>query len=403
MNKLQLLITVRIILGILSVVCWFRFGRAIEKRFGKTTAYLLNLITLVQFHPIFYASRTLPNTFAMLLVNEAYTSWINFKPLTSIFLLSVCAGVFRFEVGILAFGIALVEFCSVENKIRLPFIRQALLNLSLALMAVSSTILVESYFWKKLVWPEAAVFYFNIVQNKSRDWGTSPWHWYLLRALPNLYLFLYPMVLIGAIKSKIPSKLLMPSVIFIFLFSILPHKELRFIFPAIPILNLFAASGASNLIFKPRTKRMTWLTLLLKFTFYLALFSCLALNLFRVYISSKNYPGAEALLWLQRNVPEEDCMVHIDPYTAMNGCSRFLELRESWKFDKAENLNVEDYKRYTHLLAETPISGFETFHTIYGFSGISVKRPSFSSIFENPVRLEMNQKVHILKKIEKDG
>jgi hypothetical protein len=39
-----------------------------------------------------------------------------------------------------------------------------------------------------------------------------------------------------------------PSVLFVALYSLLPHKELRFVFPAIPMLTLCAAVGLSNIL-----------------------------------------------------------------------------------------------------------------------------------------------------------
>lgn len=41
------------------------------------------------------------------------------------------------------------------------------------LASITTTILVDSYFWQQWIWPEAKVFYFNIIQNQSSNWGVD--------------------------------------------------------------------------------------------------------------------------------------------------------------------------------------------------------------------------------------
>jgi alpha-1,6-mannosyltransferase len=75
---------------------------------------------------------------------------------------------------------------------------------------------IDTYFWglqydiryrtdpKKwfVMWPEMHSFYFNGVQNKSSEWGVSPWHWYLLAAIPKSVSCSIPFALIGLFYQK---------------------------------------------------------------------------------------------------------------------------------------------------------------------------------------------------------
>lgn len=104
------------------------------------------------------------------------------------------------------------------------------------------------------MWPEMHSFYFNGVQNKSHEWGVSPWHWYFLNALPRSVTCAIPFALIGAFyrpKSGIIDSntvsLLGPVSIFVGIFSVLPHKELRFIMPAFTLVNAAGAYGLSKM------------------------------------------------------------------------------------------------------------------------------------------------------------
>lgn len=136
---------------------------------------------------------------------------------------------------------------------------------SLALIAL--TISVDTYFWSFyydlklrkgtelfLAWPELNVLYFNTYLNKSHEWGTSPWYWYFLVAIPKSVTVALPFTLIGLLFRTSGSiidmnilNLLSPVFIFVGLYSFLPHKELRFVFPALTLINLAGAYGLSKM------------------------------------------------------------------------------------------------------------------------------------------------------------
>ena len=107
---------------------------------------------------------------------------------------------------------------------------------------------MDSVFWETGMWAEGVVFWYNAILGKSVNWGVSPFHWYFTRAIPKALmfaLFFIPFAF-DKINYKRAIRLLLPILCFVIIYSKLPHKELRFIFYALPILNLVAAMGLSN-------------------------------------------------------------------------------------------------------------------------------------------------------------
>ncbi len=64
LSKVALLVTARLALAGLLWWGFARFTRQVAVRLGPQTALWLVALTTVQFHYVFYSSRTLPNTFA---------------------------------------------------------------------------------------------------------------------------------------------------------------------------------------------------------------------------------------------------------------------------------------------------------------------------------------------------
>jgi len=267
-------IAARCVLSCISWISFLHFKEGVARKFGRRAAQLTLLLTCLQFHTCFYMSRTLPNTFAMILCLHAFAFWLKGCPLLSLVLLTVATVVFRCDV--LVFLAPFVLQLLVCREV--TFKHTALCGLLTGSVSLLLTVAIDSYFWRQWVWPEGVVLFFNTVQNKSSEWGTMPFHWYFSNVLLKTLNVSLLWVACGLLGVSCPTKSLvgdasvvgrwrlilgdmflrgvdyrslyyaMPVLSFVALYSLLPHKELRFILPALPLLTIIGAVGLDRVL-----------------------------------------------------------------------------------------------------------------------------------------------------------
>lgn len=326
-------------------------------KYRNINGILFILLTISQFHWLYYASRTLPNFIALPFVNVAFSKIL--KGNTSGLILFGFAGiVFRMEIGLLGTIIAVVS--------SLGF-RQSNLFKNIVLLALGTTIglvssfCIDSYFWGYPVIPELSSFKFNIVDGKSADWGTEPWIAYFKKYLPQLF---RPPTVLGLLPfgirhdpsnldvanpkltdtkkennaSKNSLRILFTSaILFLIAISFQPHKEWRFIIYSVPIFTLVAANGFRFLIARCSfSKVYQVISLVVAFNVLIGIF----LSLLMGYFSSYNYPGGLAISMandLALSSDKNPVIIYMDSGSCMNGITRFGEFHgHSISYDKTE-------------------------------------------------------------------
>ncbi|KAG0681647.1 glycosylphosphatidylinositol anchor biosynthesis [Pichia californica] len=112
--------------------------------------------------------------------------------------------------------------------------------------------------WKVPLW---SFFKFNISDSLSSFYGTSRLDFYFFQAIPILLLNYLPFFINGVIYTSIPdfSGLL---IIYILVFTLIPHKEFRFIYPMMPVLITYSAYGLLNISTKVSNKVMKLIIIL---------------------------------------------------------------------------------------------------------------------------------------------
>jgi len=380
----------------------------------------------------------LPNTFALSIVLQSYAYWVQNKITHAAALLVMATTIFRCDLLLLLGSLGLSWL--FQRQISIPTALK--IGILTGIVSLILTVPIDSLLWQRLLWPEGEVFYYNAVLGKSREWGLSPWHWYFTTALPKsmlLTLLLVPLSIFRIIEflvimekrwrfsiSKSTNNnrvanictglpvsaslwvdkqwlpFMLPIFGFVVLYSFLGHKEMRFIFPALPILNLGAAIGLSKLsrfAFQSQLDnkdKKVFVSLIARVGFGCGLL-CLLLtfsgSLLFVSVSKSNYSGGEALRELSSHIqnialPSDDVSknlspvnVHIDVAAAMSGVSLFGQRAAQaatpsiqWKLSKdgyEEGMSVghHGYEQFTHLLSEDPDISPSLFNVIHTQQG----------------------------------
>ncbi|KAJ3296056.1 dolichyl-P-Man:Man(7)GlcNAc(2)-PP-dolichol alpha-1,6-mannosyltransferase [Rhizoclosmatium sp. JEL0117] len=415
----------RIALAILTVHSLRMIRMSAARVFGHTVSAFFGIVCLTQFHLIFWGSRYIPNTFAMILVNYGVASWIySWKPITYaevveqskerdrifgspplslndgnrkrnrkkvkedpaavakqlnciglISFILFAAIVFRLELLALLGTILLSEIFIYKHIQLLPAI---LTCLFVGITSLPLTLAIDTFFWKSSptpMWPEYQVFLFNILQGRSKEYGTSPPHTYITSLLPRIATLAYPLAIYAYTQDHRVRRLLSPAVVFTTVMSCIGHKEWRFLFPILPLINLASALALTRihrlgtLTARTRPQNTTGSAgglhrVLAGVVVPVAVLASLVFVNVAVDVSARNYPGGVAMRAVYQYVsPSEGSgvlpYVHMDVYTCQTGASRFMELgaREGWVYSKEEGL-VEDRqfveRGFTHLLTSTP-------------------------------------------------
>ncbi|KAI9172034.1 putative Dol-P-Man:Man(7)GlcNAc(2)-PP-Dol alpha-1,6-mannosyltransferase [Paramyrothecium foliicola] len=403
-------LVVRAVLAAFNAGSLLVFRRALARASGVAASRWWLVLMMSQFHIPYYASRTLPNMFAFglttlaaaFLLPSSSNQKTKARRRQAIGLLVFSAAVFRSELAILLATTGLYLLATAQISLR------SLVSVFLVtfLASLGISIPIDSYFWQKPLWPELWGFYYNAVLGSSSNWGVSPWHYYFTSALPRLLLNpLVPLLtLLAAVHpatSRRARDLMLPSLAFVAIYSLQPHKEARFIFYVVPSLTAAAALGA-DLIFARRSKSLVYAASSLVLA--ASVLAAFAGSCGMLLLSSLNYPGGDALSQLYaltRNDTSPQLSVHADVLTCMTGLTLFGQNLQgvpvalglpptnrdsttpSILFDKTENDAILEspgfWKQFDYVLAENTsivLGHWEVIGSVEGYSGIEILKPS---------------------------
>ncbi|PBP19564.1 Alg9-like mannosyltransferase [Diplocarpon rosae] len=426
-------LVVRATLGLFNAFALYKYASGLGAAYGRDVGRWYIALQASQFHVIFYASRTLPNMFAFGITTFAFNAFLP-SPSKAIcgkqnmarlgITLFVFAGVvFRAEIALLLATQLL--YLLAQSKITLKtIILQGLVAGSVSLII---TVALDGSFWQKKMpfWPEWEGFYFNAIQGKSTDWGTSPFAYYFTNSLPRLlvnpFIPLLCLLALALPSTRYPAQgLTIPALLFVAIYSVQPHKESRFIIYVVPPLTAAASLGASY-IWTRRSK--SWIYSLASLMVAASVAVSFLSSTIMLLISSLNYPGGDALNQLHDYIGRQTSLssepdgpanttinIHMDVLSCMTGVTRFQQRSEYspyvyLSYDKTENdsqlLEPEFWARFDYALMEEPgkaIGKWEVVSTVFAYAGIEFLRAGDGSSFS-----ESLERVYAANNLTKPG
>lgn len=326
------------------------------------------------------------------------------------------AGVlFRSEIAILLVAHTGYLFLRHKPGTRQAFVTSTVLPAGLfgLFMGLLITVPLDTYFWQAptILWPELKGFIYNTIEGHASEWGVSSAHHYVTNAIPRLllnpasYLVCIPLALWTKSTRTMSLDIGTPLAVFIAVYSLLPHKEWRFIIYITPSLTAIAAAGAAW-IWTRRSKVVMYR--ILAPILALSVVVSLASSLVLLGISAQNYPGADSLVRLHEMVETRqltisprtsgEINIYLDNLACQTGVTRFLQRhnnqyrderanssvtvqpRPIWRYekttDKTRLLNPLFWEDFDYVIAEDPgrvIGSWQIAVTIRGYAGLSLR------------------------------
>ena len=457
-TKMGAQIAARLALALANVAALGRMRRVLRSAFGKGVGVAFALVVASQFHLTFYVSRTLPNTFALALTTLAAADWLDAffsssfscrkktydaRDARAVLLLTASFVIFRCDTALLLAPVG------AHMLFTRAFSLAGAVNWGARCVAacLAITIAIDTAMWapprlldarerdalydtlgqshsqkslwpgsEGIMWPEGRVFWFNTYENRSHEWGTYPFSWYFTDALPRAIGIWTPFVVFGAATNGKARVVALVALSFVTTYSFLPHKELRFVFPALPLCDACAAVGVAETYrrlselrkmsekTRLKTRRRTNDARTTRALFWppppapllgVALLLAVATHVLFASAAYRNYPGGEAFAAMHAAEARGECFasrekptrVHVDVAAAQTGASRFGEsaFPDAFVYSKREGISPETFQTLPDPVAfdvlitgEPFVPGYEPEAVHEGYAGIRTTRRRLS-------------------------
>ncbi|KAK9487095.1 Alg9-like mannosyltransferase family-domain-containing protein [Lipomyces starkeyi] len=294
----------KVLQALFAAIADYSVYKFAQKYYGDEISKLTLMCTVTSAFNYFVSIRTFSNSLEMTLLICALNYWpldktagqVNMLNYSIALVLAAIACVLR-PTNILIWSYLGVALTIRQRSFKIVGLAGAIGTVILSLNA-----LVDIWYYQRLTFPLYNFLKFNVVESLSSFYGVNRQVYYIVEALPQLLTVYVPFFFHGIYISR--SSTLAQSCIFVvFVYSLISHKEVRFIFPLLPIFHIFAAISLCRLRILSRPK--------LKWTF-LALLSLLNVPL-ALYVSTTHQRGVVDVTSYIRTTPSIESVGFLMP------------------------------------------------------------------------------------------
>ncbi|KAJ8391631.1 hypothetical protein AAFF_G00087720 [Aldrovandia affinis] len=136
------------------------------------------------------------------------------------------------------------HFWQEDDKLKL-LTRHAL---PIGALTLGISTLVDCVLYGKWTLVQLNFLKFNVLHNVAEFYGSHPWHWYLTQGFAVVLGPLLPFFLHGCTLTPQRYRILLVTIVWtVLVYSLLAHKEFRFIYPVLPLCMVFCGFSLASL------------------------------------------------------------------------------------------------------------------------------------------------------------
>lgn len=249
----------KVVNAIIASIGEYYLYKLAQKVFRKDAlARLTILLSLISSFNWYCSTRSFSNTLELHLTTIAMYFYANSEILQCFFVAAFCC-LIRPTNAIIWIYLAIKYIRSHTVGQSLQFVKRA--TVAGTTMITVDAVINHWYYgnWKS---PLLSFFQFNVGKGLSSFYGISRPDFYFIQGIPILLLNFLPLFLYGIfIKEANLESLKLLGLVYVLLFSLIQHKEFRFIYPLMPVLLMVTSSGFSHLFQKLSVKTTKLLVL----------------------------------------------------------------------------------------------------------------------------------------------